>query len=544
MWQFRVGLIAGIGGVFCAAFVLYPLFPGIIAAVRRRWRTGYTAASLGAAVAGLTAFILHFGNRQFGGFDHSIMISVGWRLVQGQIPYRDFTCTLPPGFFLPVEYAFRLFGIRWTSILLAEAILAAVSFPWMYYLLRALLGNRLLGFLTALSVQFAAVLIFSYWWYNSVTTVAATLLFLSCLLYLKEGPRAGTQISYVASLALTGLMKPNVAGPVICVSVILLFLAMPSKIRVLALSAAATAVALAILALNHVSVAGMISSYFMVLRQRGAAQTGGFYDVTRQDQLRTLVLLAPLLLPYLAWWPPFREAIASRDRRRIAFLLLLLAALGLSSVAMKTNGDIKDVEWPLVICSGVLLLREVVLNPRFGARWTILVRVYACALLVLAFADLYLGATRYRVLLIGQHNFFEWQQPLPNPGTSFFAGMRASPRLHDAMTGIAQALQKDPGTTFFGPRLDFAYAAFRLPPPKDLPIWWDPGTAYAREDDPAMIEVWRQRRFQTFICLDNDTTFYSPLFVKLIESTYTREDRLGLWVFHRKGDPSQTGAPR
>jgi hypothetical protein len=241
-----------------------------------------------------------------------------------------------------------------------------------------------------------------------------------------------------------------------------------------------------------------------------------------------------LLFPYLSWWPQFRTAMAARDRRRAAFLLLLLAGPCISSLAMVSNGDIKDVDWPLVICSGVLLLREVVRNPRFGARWMMLVRVYACAVLALSLTDLYLGATRYRVLLIGTHRFFEWQEPLLNPGPSFFPEMRAGPQLRRAMTDIAQVLRENPGTVFFGPRLEFAYAAFGAPSPKDLPIWWDPGTAFAQEDEPALVEIWRQRHFQTLIFLEDDFTYYPDLLVALIHSTYTREVRPGIWVFHRK----------
>ena len=161
--------------------------------------------------------------------------------------------------------------------------------------------------------------------------------------------------------------------------------------------------------------------------------------------------------------------------------------------------------------------------------------MYACALLALAFSDLDIGVSRYRVFQIGPHRFFEWQEPLPNPGTPFFSGMQASPYLRDTMTSIARVLQKDHGTVFFGPRLEFAYAAFGLPAPKDLPIWWDPGTAFAREDQPALIEVWRQKHFKTILFLANDPTYYPPPLVKLINATYTREIRLDvISVFHRK----------
>jgi hypothetical protein len=534
-WYFQVGLLTTITGVFGVAFVFFPLILRLIAAAQSRWRTGYTMAALGLAVAGLAGFILYFGNRQFGGFDHSILVGVGWRLFQGQVPYRDFVCPLSPGFFLGVKYAFQLFGVHWTSILLMAAILAAGSFLWMYFLLRALLESPLAAFLTALSVQCATTILLSFWWYNNVTTVAATLFFLSCLLYLKQGERIGAQVSFVASLALTGLVKPNTAALVIFFGVVLLFLATPSKTRFLALSVAATAVALAILAVNHVGVAGMISSYFVVVRDRGQVATEGIDRMRPEDRARAVLFLAALISPYLAWWPQFREAIRAWDRRRMAFLLLLLSAPFTGAVAMSTNGEFKDVDWPMIICSGVMLLHEVLRSPRFGAWWRILVRVYACALLALAFADLDMGATRYRVMQIGNHRFFEWREPFFNPGTSFFPGMRASPQLRDALSSIAQVLHEDPGSVFLGPRLEFAYAVFGLPAPQGLPIWWDPGTAFTHGDEPAMIEAWRQRHFKTVILLAGDSTYYPPPFVKLINATYEPDIRWDtITVLHRK----------
>src|SRR5579875_3771538 len=59
---------------------------------------------------GLCWFIVHFGNRQFGGYDYSVLIDTGWRLANGQHPYTDFICTLPPAFMLGAKYAFALWS--------------------------------------------------------------------------------------------------------------------------------------------------------------------------------------------------------------------------------------------------------------------------------------------------------------------------------------------------------------------------------------------------------------------------------------------------
>src|ERR1035437_9055727 len=66
------------------------------------------------------------------------------------------------------------------------ATLAAGCFVWMYLLFAALLGSRLKAFLAALAVESVSMLLFCYWWYNNITSVAAVLFLLSCLLYLRN----------------------------------------------------------------------------------------------------------------------------------------------------------------------------------------------------------------------------------------------------------------------------------------------------------------------------------------------------------------------
>src|SRR5436190_24234501 len=62
-------------------------------------RTGFILAPI--IIALLVAWaISHLGMIQFGGFDHSVLVDVGWRQVQGQRPHIDFPCTLPAGFFI------------------------------------------------------------------------------------------------------------------------------------------------------------------------------------------------------------------------------------------------------------------------------------------------------------------------------------------------------------------------------------------------------------------------------------------------------------
>jgi len=130
--------------VYLFAFIGFLVFICLVESVFRRWveilaaawTSAHTALALATACAFLWLFILHFGNRQFGGWDYGILIDTGWRQILGQRPYTDFITPNPPGFNLAVKYAFTLFGVNWNAQLYLTALFACSSFLWMYWLLQ------------------------------------------------------------------------------------------------------------------------------------------------------------------------------------------------------------------------------------------------------------------------------------------------------------------------------------------------------------------------------------------------------------------------
>ena len=107
-----------------------------------------------------------------------------------------------------------------------------------------------------------------------------------------------------------------------------------------------------------------------------------------------------------------------------------------------------------------------------------------------------------------------------NPGVRFFQGVQASPVLKSVVKQTAEVLKDAQRPVFFGPRMEFAYAAFGEPSPKDLGLFWGPPTSFPCSEEPRMEEVWRKKRFRTVILLNQDMTYYSVRFQKLIFATY------------------------
>ncbi len=565
LYRFYAVIGPGALGFLLLVYFLHPRLRGVYNFLQNRWRPAYSYAALGAACAFFFWFILRYCNRQFGGYDFGILIDSGWRLASGQIPYRDFTFTLPPGFYLGVKYAFQLFGVTWDAQLYGAALYACGSFLWIYYLLASLLETRPAAYLAALAIECAAMLLPSFWWYNNITSIAGCIFFLSCLLYVREYRRWSflatsssppeprppaapirAPLSYAASLFLLGLMKPNTAG-LLGLGGLALAAAATRRWRPLAgLTLAAVAAALVALMANGVNPAALIQSYRGAAVDRGGITAFGLNDAKPLDIFRVILCLFALAAPFTLWRDRFADSIRRAQGPQIAAGLLLLLGPAAAMYAIFSNGEFKDVEWPLFICAGVVVLFGAPPEPDRAAKERKLRRFYVAFLCSLVAADLYIGAIRYRVETIGYRAFFEWGDASHPVDSPFFPHLRASARFQAVVAQARQALKENQGPVFFGPRLEFGYAAFGIPSPRNLPVWWHPGTAFARADEPAFLRNWLDRRFATLIFLRNDFTYYSPEFLSLIANLYSRDDRYAeLTVFHARpgvGSPLSAGA--
>lgn len=81
------------------------------------------------AALAFAAFALNWTVAQRGLFfyDYSIVFDGGWRIVQGQVPYRDFFMAQPPGVFLLMGAFFKLAGVSFASFAMLPSILNAAG---------------------------------------------------------------------------------------------------------------------------------------------------------------------------------------------------------------------------------------------------------------------------------------------------------------------------------------------------------------------------------------------------------------------------------
>lgn len=518
------------------AYALVPWLAAPIELLRRRWHRAYTALALAAACAFQWAFVVHTGRWQFCGFDYANLIQEGWRESLGQRAYVDFLASTPPAFNLGIKYAFALFGASWDAGLYLTAIFTCLTFLWIYWLFTRLSLSRLASIAVAFSIECAAMLTLSFWWYNNITLILAAILFLSTLLYVAQPRAFAAQLSWVAALALTSLTKPNMAGLTILACVALVMVVSDRRLQALLLALAAAALAIAFLLLNHVSIPALLRSYRAVAGERGFAGIG-FSQMNDYEQYTSLCWIPLLSLPLFALLPRIRNQLRTHSWRGIALGLFFFFAPALAAYGTATNGELRQVECTLLLAAGAVVAFGMKLNR------PIMARIYITLLFASTVGDLYFGAQRLRVFDAGPHTFFEWEDNHNRVDSGFLKNMRVSGTMIGVERQVGLILQHDPGPYWFGPRLDFNNAVYRLPMPLHLPAWWHPGTAFSRADTPQLIHLWQDQQYQTLIFLrgdpKNDYIYYPQEFLDVIHRDYIADDSHPyVTVFHRRAPPS------
>lgn len=480
------------------AVICFALASGwhVAGAILRRESERVYWMALALASAFIGAFIFVFGNRHFGGVDQSLAIDVGWRLVSGQEPYRDFICTLPPGFFLPPKWAFQLFGVSWSSLVFLTAIFGVVTFVWQALLLRKLLANPLASLTAAAALQSLAVLIASFWWYNPITTVAGIIYLLSALMLLREPPRFVPLLSYTASLVLLASVKPNVAGLLI-VGGTLILLTSKARLFVLASSAIAFASFVGILALESLSLADLLASYLSIAGRGAPSASLAFHDVNWVERVEALIAVLLALSPLV---------FMRRIEWRVGALLALSVLTGF--YAILAHGELKYLDTPFLLLPAIIAVSS--------RRWTLTV---CLALLAMA---LTLGAMRHRVERIGFGAFFEWELDPRTHKTEFFRSLRTGPRFHSVAAQIDGVLAEvGDARVFFGTRLESFYAATKRESPRGLPpLLWHRNTFHPASRDREILDRFARGEFDVLVFMYRDLTHFPPEIVESLRHNY------------------------
>jgi hypothetical protein len=110
----------------------------------------------------------------------------------------------------------------------------------------------------------------------------------------------------------------------------------------------------------------------------------------------------------------------------------------------------------------------------------------------------------------------------------FFRGLHSGEIFVAVNQQVADLLRKESGASVaFGPRMQWAYAAFNQPSPRNQPIWWHPGVSFAAKDEDLYISRFLDRQFDLIVlCRGNGPTSYmSEDFVRALLQRYSIDER-------------------
>ena len=139
-----------------------------------------------------TYIVGHFG---LYAFDQSIMFDGGWRILCGQVPFKDFIMAFGPLSFTVQALFFKLFGVNWTSMVLAAAFAGAIAALSVMRITSLLFGKKrawLIG-LSGLLVGTSFQSMFGTLWIEQIG-------FLACLLGIQmicESTRARNRVRFL-----------------------------------------------------------------------------------------------------------------------------------------------------------------------------------------------------------------------------------------------------------------------------------------------------------------------------------------------------------
>lgn len=163
---------------------------------------------------------------------------------------------------------------------------------------------------------------------------------------------------------------------------------------------------------------------------------------------------------------------------------------------------------------------------------------------------MYAGGMRWRVSYIGYESFFTYSQLTKVEDVLFFDNFYVSPTAKVTISEIRHVLQESYDSredwenlpVYFGTRIEFAYAAFGIASPRNLPIWWHPSNSYPANREQYYIKSFFDHAFKTAIFIKQQRTgapdfgYLPKKVIKELLTNYDRTDLSTIVVFQKNGE--------
>lgn len=491
---------------------------------------GLTALLLAATIAYIAS--LYFGLRQYPGYDASPMVNEAYRIYLGQKANIDFFSPFPPLFSWVSSFAIELLGPYWYSFSVVGAIFATLASVIIFQELRKPIGS-LLSFFVAIYAFVATGLFVGFWWHGTTTTLVTVIFFSVLANYPQERSNIYFHVKVLVIGAMLFLLKPNIALPALLCGY--LWLALPNKlggfgsVRISFLQIGLTALTAFLFCkyLINLDPVSYIQNVIEISKIRSDSIKILEPTPIRQYLLNVsiidfLLILGPLVIVLMNrgfrnYFLTQQDFCKKKEKSR-SFIFIAFASVISGVAGIITNGDFPITSYPLIIFGFALIIArdfDISMPTR-----PLLMIIFGLWLVAIVHAA-QMGFFRDRVLGAGYKQF--WEEPifLSRINEGFFKNAEIGPTLIQFMEESKSIIEKyKPKKVFFGPRVEFGYAAFALDPAKNIPLWFDPTAAWLPSESSDLAMKWINSDFEMLIFHRMDVTYMPNEIIEFINKNY------------------------
>lgn len=475
-------------------------------------------------IVAASAFSLYYGMEQFGGYDLSPVIDLQSRLARGEIPGVDFINTIPLTMVLILKIYGALFAASWVSLMWYNIIFSALcAFIVVIYWPAAFQDGKKIA---TIIMMYLPMLVTNHIWHSTISQLLAIEYIILSLHFFMTYDIKFKYIRNIMLALCAGFFfysKQNIGLPligVICAAVLCLaLLTNEAKRPILEFVAwnitGVFAASMILIIVLHVDFPALIHTFTAVLSRAKISQEQ--YKAITFDLFLTGSMGGFFLLSICTF--PWRNYLGRPE------LAIICSSLVLSILPLATDWDTKFNDAPLFLFSLVLLT-----NAKSSFTRNAILVLTALPLGAAARE----GVIRRRMHDVGPGNFWE-PGPLTRVEDGYFCGLLAGPRFHEVRREIRTTL-KDWGQdsrVFCGPRIEFCYMDNAIQSPRELPLWWHPGSSYPLFAEGDVIENFKANKFTLLIFLHGDRTRMPRPILDYIAKTYTRTEGYDLMDVYR-----------
>lgn len=475
--------------------------------------------------------VYKLGMYQIAGPEETYVINAAYHYLHGFKPITDYPSPMPPLFMAGIWTTVHMCSFRWSSLVLLNAVFAALTCLWLYSLFRVISLPRHWAFLITVIVELSTFFVEPFWWYNNTTSMSVILLLVSVAACLQKSHRSFSWISLSLALGMTLDSKPNVALMCFAPCVLLFTKRTPQFLKALASIVGAFVIAFMICRAAEIPIVGLFRSYVEVAKLRASPL---LLIGLRQSRIPENMAQACIVLFVCLCFVDVSKKSVAEGRRRWPFLFACALSFLTCIEMICTNAELKSVDLIVLLVTLVLLLlpaSESTIS-RAATRQTLIT-----LLTLFGVWSGFFGASHIRVLKSCQDCFYE---PLPTREIKegFFTGLTASPRLLAVQQQVGDVLTRFPERkVFFGPRMEIEYAVFDEPLIPGLPVQWDAGTQYSQGREEEMSAVFKMQDPDLLIFMKHEYVRFGTVAAYIQHSPlYTvYDDYPDLTIYIRKG---------